>query len=412
MRVVLLLAAVLVLVSSSKGSGWSPYKITLQNHCPVTVLFATLGPDPIHPINRAPWEVKPGGSVELDIPRSWLHTSTNHGPHHKSRDGPRFWARTGCLVDESVNKAQCDAGDCGGLYDCSPAMLAGKAPVSIAEFCFECGDSLTYYDVSLVDGYSVSIDIVPGKHSPTRPGDPTNPFWCKTDICNAGVDARTTCPDDYILWQNQTNNPTPSNYKIACFSNCGKYEYPTAPGPLCKDGDPQCDGWRMYCCQADSYGKACKVDSDCNNGGACWQGVCACKAYYAHPPCNSSVCTFPDAQPPAGTCTNCIGDDVLHETCPRAYTWPNDPQTYSCDAKEYDIIFCRGGTMEAINDVAPFPSCGNLNPTIYDWTQARVDCSASHGKYLCAVPKTTKPSNNWACDVTHTSCSGVTCSWD
>lgn len=46
---------------------------------------------------------------------------------------------------------------------------------------------------------------------------------------------------------------------------------------MCLDTDPQCVGWRKYCCQATTYGKPCKTSDDCTDGGACWAGVCACK---------------------------------------------------------------------------------------------------------------------------------------
>jgi len=271
---------------------------------------------------------------------------------------------------------------------------------------------MTYYDVSLVDGYSISVDVVPGAHSPTRPGDPTNPFWCKSGLCNPRVDLRSICPENYTLWGTGSNSEDNPRTKIACFSNCGLYEYPVAPEPTCSDADPKCKGWRKYCCQAETYGKACITNKDCTDGGACWDGVCACKAYYATPPCNKSVCTFPAAQPKAGDCSGCVGDDTVHSVCPRAYSWPNDPQTYSCDATDYTIIFCPGGTTEPMSPITGFPACSSLNSTQYDWSKARIECANSHGTYLCAVKKGSLPTDNWQCDVTHKSCVGVTCSWN
>jgi len=358
----------------------------------------------------ATWQAEPGTNITINIPSNWLHTDSQH--HHRSLVGPRFWARTGCKYDISLGKAQCETGDCGNHYDCSKANLAGKAPTTIAEFCFECGDEYTYYDISLVDGYSISADVVPGPHSATRPGDPNDQFWCRSELCNPATDLRTNCPLDFLLTNKDlpTHNPADPVNKIACFSNCGKFEYPIAPFASCSDSDPICANWRQYCCQASTYGTTCISDSNCTDGGACWNGTCQCKAYFAKPPCPDTVCTNPVAQPDPGDCSNCIGDDTLHYVCPRAYTWPNDPQTYSCDAKEYTIVFCPGGTTEPVTPQLMIPTCASLDPLLFDYPTAQTDCSESHGKYLCAVTKDQNP-NIWACDVDTTSCDNVLCSW-
>jgi len=311
------------------------------------------------------------------------------------------------------NRAQCETGDCGNNYDCSASNLAGKAPASLAEFCFVCGDEVTYYDVSLVDGYSVSVDITPGPHTPQRPGDPGNVYWCKSNLCNQVTDLRTSCDANFLLKNTDlsTFNPSvdPVN-KIACFSNCGKYAYPHAPDINCPDTDPICNHWRMYCCQAFTYGKECTTDQDCTDGGACWNKKCQCKAYYRDPPCAETVCTNPgnDAQPVAGVCPDCIGDDIIHRVCPRAYTWPNDPQTYSCDATQYTITFCPSGTNEPITPSTKIQLCSTLDVNLFDWTKAQQDCSASHGKFLCAPIGIGK---SWDCNVDKSGCDNVVCLW-
>jgi hypothetical protein len=390
---------------------YSQYSVKLVNECPVTVFFAAMGPNPAaQPSSGESWKADPGESITVRIPGTWLHTSSNH---HRTPLGPRFWARTGCKYDATLEKAQCETGDCGNNYDCGAKFLAGKAPVTIAEFCFECGDQFTYYDISLVDGYSISVDVLPGAHSAVRPGGvPNDGFWCNTGLCNSKTDLRTTCPESFLLTNANlsTHNPSDPVNKIACFSNCGKYEYPVAPLPSCSDDDIVCKNWRQYCCQASTYGKTCTTSADCTDGGACWNGTCECKAYFSHPPCSTTICTNQMAQPPAGTCTDCVGDDILHDVCPRAYTWPNDPQTYSCDATEYDIIFCPGGTEQPVTPQLLIPTCASLDPNRYDWQTAQTDCSESHGKYLCAVTKDHNP-NIWACNVDQTSCNDVLCSW-
>jgi len=382
--------------------------VHLYNSCPETLFLAASGPSVVSPVGGASWMVETGQNISISIPSNWQQTQM----HHKL--GPRFWARTGCKYSMENQKAQCETGDCGNFYDCSRAKLAGKAPASLVEFCFHCGDGYTYYDVSLVDGFSVAIDVIPGDHSPNRPGgDPNNPFWCKSNLCTPNSDLRTSCPSAFTL----KNSDLPSynfqdpDTKVACFSNCGKYEYPTAPLGTCTDSDPSCKNWRQYCCQSSTYGNSCKVDTDCTEGGACWNHTCQCKAYYHNPPCPDSVCTNPDGMPPGGSCSDCIGDDTVHQVCPRAYSWPNDPQTYSCDAKDYTITFCPGGTSEKITPVTPIPKCSSLDQNTFDWVQAQKDCAGGHGNYLCAIRKNDK-SPWWACNVDKSGCDDVICAWE
>jgi len=217
--------------------------------------------------------------------------------------------------------------------------------------------------------------------------------------------------------------PGQPNNKIGCFSNCGRYEYPVAPSLNCNDkSDPKCANWRKFCCQAPDFGKPCNSDSDCSNGGACWTGndrppspnnpaTCQCRAYYLNPPCSPSVCTNPQAAPPASTCTGCIGDDTMHNICPRAYTWPNDPQTYNCNTKKYRVTFSPGGTSVPITPSVPvIPKCSSLPSNVFNYANASKNCSQVSGKYACAVPG----NQNWGCNVdpAKVGCNGVICERD
>ena len=64
---------------------------------------------------------------------------------------------------------------------------------------------------------------------------------------------------------------------VACFSNCGRYEFPTVPSPNCSDTDPTCHLWKTFCLNApaSAYGKSCTKNADCIHDGihygiACW----------------------------------------------------------------------------------------------------------------------------------------------
>lgn len=408
------------------------YNVEIVNETNQLLLLGAIGPTSVTPVENT-WDLHPGQSLNINIPSSWLNTAGN-----SSLIGPRFWVRTGCRYNVATNKAQCETGDCSGPYNCSEYKLAGKIPTSLAEFCFECGGGLTYYDVSLVDGYSLSVNIEPLDGTPTNPNDPNDVFWCKTNLCNSGQDLRSICPLASRLMSSQLSSYIPGQPDniIGCFSNCGFFEYPVAPSLNCDaTTDPKCAGWRQYCCQAPDFGKPCNSDADCSNGAACWTGnnnppsstnpaTCQCRAYYLNPPCPSNVCTNPDSQPSPSTCsqcafptsdnttcTGCIGDDTVHSICPRAYSWPNDPQTYDCNAKRYRITISPGGTPVPITPSVPIiPKCSQLPPE-FDYSKAKSYCSQVPATYACAVQTTTP---NWACNVdpANVGCNGVLCAWD
>ena len=368
-----------------------------------------------------------------------------------------------------TRKAQCDTGDCSNQYDCSYNNIAGTAGTSLAEFCFVCGDLKTYYDVSLVDGYNLSIDIKPVGGVP----NPSDPFSDVTRLCEPGIDLRTLgstyegkaagkfflrAGDSPSSIVGNTNDP---NRILSVFSNCGFYEYPTAPNGNCDPTkDERCRLWRQFCCQSNKYGQPCTSDAQCDNGGACWNGVCNCRAYYTcgqqDPPppstpiddnnsvpnpipgrprlwkeeyvcCPDNTCFMSRdtaAQPIQGSCSiengECIGDNTIHDYCHKAYTWPNDPTTFNSTATNYIITFSPGGTdYSNVRGTDIIPLCSNLDPTYYyDANTAKANCPADLATlYTCAIKK--KPSDPspppWPCTVNApgNSCQGVgtLCRW-
>ena len=497
------------------------FKVNMVNECPVTVLAAALGPTKIQPANNDSWVLGPGQSLSLDIPKEWESTAGN-----TTVNGPRFWARTGCNYDTTKDMASCEGGDCGNKYDCSNAGLAGSPPGTWGEFCFNCGDGMTYYDVSLVDGAHMSMDIKPiNPANATHPGNPSDPFWCKTGLCNQGQDLRdpNICPPEFRLENTdlKSHNPSMPQTTTACFSNCGKWAYlkgMAGPDVKCDVNKPEpipeneimCQNWRKYCCQSPSSGKPCKTDGDCQFSEACWNGSCQCRPFYRKE-CDPNICThgycqcddttsgnsgttypmlksmnlnkaspypmskstnlnktiYPMAKsigsnkptiryptsksiglnktisyplpkstypPKSGNigavscdpskcpqgfdtepkpiigCTleeGCIGDDTFHSVCPQSYSWPNNAQTYNCNAKEYTVTFCPGGTpIKMSESTSGIPDCSILkdNPQ-YGYDQAQQDCSISvqNGKPYACARKTAD--GLWACGIE----SGASC---
>src|SRR5262245_30497843 len=84
-------------------------------------------------------------------------------------------------------------------------------------------------------------------------------------------------------------------------------------------------------------------------------------------------------------CTGaCIGDDTVHQVLPRAYTWPNDPQTYDCNAHSFRVTFAPGGTSAPITDSGDIEPCSSL-PAAYGYATAKMLCSGVTGKVFAGA---------------------------
>ncbi len=108
----------------------------------------------------------------------------------------RFWGRTGC----DSGGANCETADCGVGGLCNGN--GGQPPASLAEFTYNGGNGLVYYDISLVDGYNLPTFIQSSGGSPTD--------TCGSQGC---IDLNSVCPG--VL---QIKNA--SGQVVACDSNC------------------------------------------------------------------------------------------------------------------------------------------------------------------------------------------------
>ncbi|XP_042502968.1 thaumatin-like protein [Macadamia integrifolia] len=74
----------------------------------------------------------------------------------------RLWARTGCDFTSrdltSQWKQACQTGDCDGRLECNG--IVGTPPATLIQFSLQPSQSkLSFYDVSLVDGYNLPVSI-------------------------------------------------------------------------------------------------------------------------------------------------------------------------------------------------------------------------------------------------------------
>ncbi len=402
------------------------YVVQLVNESDVTLLAAA---NAAHRVGEMPksvlpregtWVIGPKGVLTIDIPEEWERTRP------LGSLGPVLWARTGCRFDIAHNFAQCETGDCGGVYDCSKAGRTPPGAKSLAEWTFDDANHNAAPDISVVDGVNINMDIVPvGPHSDTA-GPGVNPAnWlgsANLPLTNCGEDLRAECPADFQLRREQLTffikGSEGAEDVVACFSNCGQYKFQGHLFGACPQGfrcagEPAqdcmpdlstekgriCHNWLAFCTivpigDPNNYNRPCNLDADCIQSAGCWHrprvpSVCAGRAFNQNPGCSPDVCTLPFSedptfQPPFGLCSDvtkatgrsedCIGDDTFHEVMPRGLTWPNDPQTYFSDAKAYRIIFAPGGTSVPITESGSIPLCNTL-PAVYRHDEQRANCS-------------------------------------
>jgi hypothetical protein len=352
-----------------------------------------------------------------------------------------------------------------------------------------------------VDGANLNLDIQPVGSTPHDPFD-TPPDWSlpknppkghdiqwlaeqypltvhgqdlRNDAaCNVATGLKGCCPPAFRLKRStlttgnpfgfvivdKPGHPVGGDSTVACFSNCAKYEFPSAPKIGCDESDPNCFNWEAFCLGDPSkYGQACTKDSDCEVGASCYNNpgsaknlTCEGRAFIKAASCPGNVCTYPydyidtvtdpptkftSTQPPFGNCSDvtsdpslCIGDDTVHRVMPKAYTWPNDPQVYGGDAPVYRVIFAPGGTTLKPARIAStaIPACSSL-PAIYGYatqyggpTSGTKPCDNTvnlNGAIFAvanANPHGSKDPtglNDWACDPDPTGSNnqGVVCRW-
>ena len=403
------------------------YVVQLVNESDKTLLAAA---NSAHVVDKTPkavlpregtWIIGPKQVLTIDIPPEWESTIP------KGSVGPVFWARTGCRYDIDHDFAQCETGDCGGVYDCSKAGRTPPGPKSLAEWTFKDPNNNSAPDISVVDGVNLNMDIEPvGPHSDTPVGPVDQAFWlgsANLPLTKCGQDLRGVCPAQFQLRREQLTffiqGSEGAENVVGCFSNCGQYKFQgqlTGGCPMgfrCA-GEPPfdcnpdisteagrvCYYWLPFCAAVPKddpnhiYGRTCTSDTDCPQHGVCWNNgnptaVCAPSAFNKTPDCPPDVCTNQYSekisfQPPFSLCSaltnatgrpqDCIGDDTFHEVMPRGLTWPNDPETYYSDAKAFRIIFAPGGTSVPITDSGKIASCSALPPE-YGYEREKANCA-------------------------------------
>jgi len=165
--------------------------ITITNSCPYDLWPAVLTTNNTGPYTHG-FLLPPQKSLQLWVSHDWTG---------------RIWARTNCSFNDSTSTGPCFTGSCGNVLNCT---LSGAPPTTLVEFNLLGWQNLSYWDISLVNGFNLPIGILPFPSGP-RP-------VCQWPSDPQGI--KDHCPQE--LWYYAD---APASYtKIAgCMSACDRY---------------------------------------------------------------------------------------------------------------------------------------------------------------------------------------------
>lgn len=214
---------------------------TITNNCPYTIWPGIQGRSLSNPgwtlPNKGGWELPAGQSSTVQIPTDFT--------------AGRFWARTNC---KTVNgQFVCETGDCGPWVQCAydGVQRGGAPPATLVEFTLNGSGSQDFYDVSLVDGYNIQMEVTPKSPSTGTPVD----YWCKKAGCTS--DLNLGCPSEL--------RKLGTGGTVACDSACEMFNQD------------------MYCCRG-AYGtpQTCKPSTWPVNYAQIFKSACPTAYSYAY----------------------------------------------------------------------------------------------------------------------------------
>ncbi|AAW43473.2 conserved hypothetical protein [Cryptococcus deneoformans JEC21] len=163
----------------------SPFarQITVKNSCSSTIWPGMHTGGSFIPDQATGWELAAGGQTEFTVPEDWT--------------AGRIWARTGCVVQDGV--FQCLTGQCGsGENGDITCENSDQPPATLAEFTLIPGKE-DNYDISLVDGFNIPLNIIPSISTCPQPQCQVNinvlcPPLLRTSLDQKGVNLGCIAP--------------------------------------------------------------------------------------------------------------------------------------------------------------------------------------------------------------------------
>ncbi|KAH8698909.1 thaumatin [Talaromyces proteolyticus] len=242
----------------------------------------------------------------------------------------RIWARTNCTFNSngtSMNNSgpACLTGDCGGLLECKGT----GEPATLAEFTLATNMNLSFYDISLVDGYNLPIGIVSlhneSNNSDLRslPSNTTNPVCIGSPEYLTSVDDLNTTTVATNTTLGSITYITPLEEALGTHSVSRWCPWPLQIQPPWKPGDgvfpypddgikrPDFDPCLSMCSK---YGR----DSDCCSGSHDTPEKCSPNMY----------------------------STAAKRVCPDAYSYAYDDATSTFTIQQgagFEVVFCPSG---------------------------------------------------------------------
>jgi len=172
---------------------------TVYNNCSFAIwpaVFTDLNVGTAVPAVATGWAAQPQLAMTFYVPDNWT--------------SGRIWGRQGCnFTGVNDGPTSCLTGGCNGGLLCDPHTGTGVPPATLAEFTLN-SNGQDFYDVSLVDGFNLPLNITSDKGCPIA--------GCSADLnanCPANLKGPTNsaggvvgCKSDCLVDPNPTDSPS------------------------------------------------------------------------------------------------------------------------------------------------------------------------------------------------------------
>lgn len=287
------------------------HTITFTNLCEETVWVGSTGNTGFSGLNGGGWEMVTKAVVTTTAPVGW---------------SGRLWPRTGCAFDASGHcdpstQPCCATGSCLESDNATFGIscgFPGKPPVTLAEMTFDAAGGwgpYDTYDLSMVDGWSVPMQIKPVQNTYNPAPDPgLQAPWC----IPSGCAAVPTCPSGYDV----PGSPSSCNSPCQVATNNGAADA------------------AKYCCVCSTTSPIACGDADCMGGYGC-------SPYTVPAWPEDTTCNPWDSNPQrAWDASALFYIDTVRAACPKTYAWQFDDvaATFNCRKTgglvDYEVTFC------------------------------------------------------------------------
>jgi hypothetical protein len=252
-----------------------------------------------------------------------------------------WFGRTNCSFT-SAGLGSCETGDCAasdnwGHLACSG--IGSKPPATKGEMNIDLKTGIDYYDISLVDGYNLPMQISVTDYNTSyyNPGDPTSKFTCKAAGC-LNTSTLSSCPKNLTF--------TPNGNQVGCQDDCNRATILHNTNPIMYPNATV----TAYCCPDTEY---CSPINPCGVAGS------TCKAWITNAANCKNCSAYNGVYPNGYPITTDLPNSAIffHESCPNAYSFTYDDAsaTYTCNSTpttglrtKYNITFCAKAPLPTL----------------------------------------------------------------